>query len=69
MARLFKELPCHVPDDLVHSATVLHKFYIPTSYANGHSAGTSFEHCGPLQSKEAIRCAREIVALVRSHRV
>ncbi|MEW6486936.1 MAG: HEPN domain-containing protein [Thermodesulfobacteriota bacterium] len=66
VARLLKELPCHVPEDLVHKAKVLDNFYIPTRYANGHSAGAPFEHYGPLQSEEAIRYAGEIIAFVRS---
>ena len=43
-----------------------HNFYIPTRYANGHPAGAPFEHCGPLQSEEAIRYASEILGFVRS---
>ncbi len=65
VARLLKELPDGVPDDLIQKAKVLDNFYVPTRYANGHPAGPPFEHYGPLQSGEAIRYASEIVAFVR----
>lgn len=66
VARLLKELPCDVPDELVQKAKVLDNFYIPTRYANGHAAGAPFEHYGRLQSDEAIRYAGEILGLVRA---
>ncbi|MDW7710982.1 MAG: HEPN domain-containing protein [Deferrisomatales bacterium] len=66
VARLLKELPCEVPDELVQKAKVLDNFYIPTRYANGHSAGAPFEHYGPIQSQEAIRYAGEIIGFVRA---
>ena len=65
MARLLAELPVDVPDDLIDAARVLDNFYIPARYANGHAAGAPFEHYGPLQSSEAIRHARAILAFVR----
>jgi HEPN domain-containing protein len=52
VARLLKELPIAVPDELIDKAKVLDAFYIPTRYANGHPEGAPFEHYGPLQSIE-----------------
>jgi len=37
---------------------VLDTFYIPTCYPNSHAERAPFEHCGPLQGKEALRYAR-----------
>lgn len=66
VARLLRELPREVPESLVERGKVLDNFYIPSRHPNGHPEGAPFEHYGPLQSGEAIRHAREIVALVRS---
>lgn len=66
IARLLKELPLDVDVDLMEKAKVLDNFYIPTRYANGHPEGPPFEHYGPLQSKEAISYAGEILEFVRS---
>ncbi|MGB6067711.1 MAG: HEPN domain-containing protein [Desulfomonilaceae bacterium] len=65
VARLLTELPSPVPGDLIEKAKVLDNFYIPTRYANGHPEGAPFEHYGPIQSKEAIRYAGEILEFVR----
>jgi len=67
VAQLLRELPpsLGVPAELVEMGRVLDNFYIPTRYANSHPAGAPFEHYGPLQSKEAIRYAREIIEFVR----
>jgi len=67
VARLLKDLPLEVTEDLVDKGKVLDNFYIPTRYANGHPEGSPFEHYGPIQSGEAIRYASEIVEFVRAH--
>jgi len=68
IARLLRELPdaAPVPEGLVEKGRVLDNFYIPARYPNSHPEGAPFEHYGPLQSEEAIRYAREIVAFVRA---
>lgn len=65
---LIDELPTSVqpPEELVEKARVLDNFYLPTRYPNGHAAGAPFEHYGPLQSKDAIAHAGEIIRFVRS---
>ncbi len=69
LAKLISELPetASASADLVEKGRVLDNFYIPTRYPNGHSAGSPFEHYGPLQSEEAIRYASEIIQFARSH--
>ncbi len=64
VARLLKELPMTVPQELIEKAKVLDAFYIPTRYANGHPEGAPFEHYGPLQSAEGINYASEIIEFV-----
>ena len=64
--RLLKEFPLSIPDDLLEKAKVLDNYYIPTRYANGHPEGPPFEHYGPIQSREAIKYAGEILEFVRS---
>jgi len=64
IARLLKELPLEVPEDLIDRAKVLDNFYVPTRYANGHPEGPPFEHYGKLQSEDAIRYASEILEFV-----
>ncbi len=68
VARLLRELPerVHVPEELIQKAQVLDGFYIPPRYPNSHPEGAPFEHFGPLQSEEAVRYAREIVAFARA---
>lgn len=66
IARLLRELPLAVPEELVHKAMVLDSFYVATRYANGHPEGAPFEHDGPLQSEDAIHHAREIIEFVRT---
>jgi hypothetical protein len=58
-----QELPVDAPPDLIEKGRALDNFYVyvPTRYPNGHPAGASFEHYGPLQSDQAIAYAREIV--------
>ena len=64
VARLLKELPVEVPEQLVEKGKVLDSFYIPTRYANSHPEGPPFEHYGSLQSGEAIHYACEIIKFV-----
>ena len=64
VARLLKELPVPVDNELIDKAKVLDNFYIPTRYPNGHSEGAPYHHYGELQSKEAIRYAGEILEFV-----
>lgn len=66
VARLLKELPLTIPEDLIDKAKVLDSLYIPTRYANGHPEGAPFEHYGKIQSRDAIEYAREIFEFVRS---
>ena len=66
VARLLRELPVSVPEDLLEKAKVLDGFYIPTRYANGHPEGAPFEHYGIIQSTDAIKYAGEILEFVRS---
>jgi len=68
VAKLLVELPhsAQVPPELLEKGRVLDNFYVPTRYPNAHPAGAPYEHYGPLQSEEALRYAREIVAFVRA---
>ncbi|GAB4445793.1 MAG: HEPN domain-containing protein [Anaerolineae bacterium] len=66
IARLLRELPLDVSEELVDKARVLDGYYIPTRYANGHPDGAPFEHYGKLQSREAITYAGEIIEFVRA---
>jgi len=66
VARLLKELPLTISEDLIDKAKVLDGLYIPTRYANGHPEGAPFEHYGKIQSRDAIEYAREILEFVRS---
>lgn len=68
LTMLLLELPevISAGEDLVEKGRVLDNFYIPTRYPNSHPTGAPFEHYGPLQSKEAILYASEIVEFARS---
>jgi HEPN domain-containing protein len=66
VARLLRELPLTVPEELVEKGKVLDGFYIATRYANGHPEGAPFEHYGTIQSTDAINYAGEIIKFVRS---
>lgn len=68
VARLLSELPeaVAVTQDLIEKSKVLDNLYIPARYPNSHPEGAPFDHYGPLQSREAIEYAREIVEFVRS---
>jgi HEPN domain-containing protein len=65
--RLLEELPPQVvvPVGLLESARVLDAYYVPTRYPNGHPRGAPGEHYGPLQSREAIEHAGQIVEFCR----
>lgn len=65
---LLEALPdsVEVPGSVIERAQVLDTFYVPTRYPNAHHAGATFELYGPLQSREAIDHAREIVGFIRS---
>ncbi len=67
VAQLIRELPAtiSIPADMIDKGRVLDNFYIPTRYPNGHPSGSPFEHYGPLQSKQALQYASEIIAFVR----
>jgi HEPN domain-containing protein len=66
VARLLRDLPLLVPEDLIEKGRVLDNFYVPSRYPNGHAEGSPFEHYGPLQSNQAIQYAGEILGFVRS---
>ena len=66
VARLLKELPIPVSDNLVEKAKVLDSFYLPTRYANGHPEGAPFEHYGSIQSTDGIAYAAVILEFARS---
>ncbi|KXG75838.1 hypothetical protein AN618_17480 [Fervidicola ferrireducens] len=68
ISRLLRELPesIGISQDLIEKAKVLDNFYIPARYPDSHPDGAPFEHYGPLQSKEAVKYACEIVEFVRS---
>lgn len=68
VARLLEEVSSRVavPDELVDKGRVLDTFYVPTRYPNSHPEGAPYEHYGPLQSREALRYAREVVEFVRA---
>jgi len=66
VARLLRDLPIQVPDNLVEKAKVLDGFYLPTRYANSHPEGSPFEHYGSIQSTDGIAYAAEILEFARS---
>ncbi|HAZ30859.1 TPA: DNA-binding protein [Candidatus Acetothermia bacterium] len=68
VAKLLVELPrsAKPPQKLIERGRVLDNFYIPSRYPNAHPTGAPYEHYGPLQSEEALRHAREILAFVRA---
>lgn len=68
VAKLLSELPVRaaVSPELIEKGRVLDTFYIPPRYPNSHPQGAPFEHYGPLQSKEAIEYAGEIIEFARS---
>ena len=65
VARLLVQSPVPVPERLVEQARVLDTYYVPARYPNGHPEGASFEHYGPLQSRQGVDFARDVVAFVR----
>lgn len=68
VAKLFQELPGEVavPEDLIDKGKVLDAYYIPARYPSGHPEGAPFEHYGPLQSREAVKYAGEIIEFIRT---
>lgn len=66
IARLLKALPYKVPRALVKKAMTLDGYYIAPRYPNSHAEGAPFEHFSDLQSKQAIKYAREILDFARS---
>ncbi len=66
IAKLLKELPIEVPEDLVEKAKALDIYYIPTRYPNGFPEGAPYEHFGKQQAEEAIKDAGEIIEFARS---
>lgn len=66
VVNLLDELPVSVPPELIEMARVLDSFYVPSRYPNSHVEGAPFQYYGPLQSEEAIRHAREVLAFTRS---
>ena len=65
IGKLLKELPFKISNGLIDKAKILDAHYIPARYANGHPEGAPFEHYGPIQSREAIKYAGEILKFVR----
>ena len=66
VARLLRELPGSVPEELIDRAKVLDNFYVASRYPNGHPEGAPFEHYGPIQSEEALRHAGAILEFIRA---
>jgi len=66
VAKLLRELPISVPEELVERGKVLDGYYIPPQYPNGFPEGAPFEHFGSLQAREALQHARSILEFVRS---
>lgn len=64
---LLETLPTSVTvgADLLDSARALDLHYIPARYPNGHANGSPHENYGPLQSREALAHARQIVEYCR----
>lgn len=65
VARLLAQSPVPAPERLVEQARVLDAYYVPARYPNGHPEGAPFEHYGPLQSRQGVDFARDVVAFVR----
>ena len=66
VAKLIKELPMDVSENIVDKAKVLDAYYIPTRYPNGFPEGVPYEHYGKMQAEEAINYANEILKFVNS---
>jgi HEPN domain-containing protein len=66
VAKLLRELPISVPEELVERGKVLDGYYIPPRYPNGFPEGAPFEHFGSLQAREALQHACSILEFVRS---
>jgi HEPN domain-containing protein len=55
VARLLRDLPLEVPEEIVDRARILDNFYIPTRYPNGHSEGAPFRPSRPPVTFLAMR--------------
>ena len=66
VAKLLRELPVPVSEELIERGKVLDGYYIPPRYPNGFPEGAPFEHFGSLQAREALQHARSILEFVRS---
>jgi HEPN domain-containing protein len=64
VAKLLRELPVSVPEELIERGKVLDGYYILPRYPNGFPEGAPFEHFGSLQAKEALEHARSIIEFV-----
>ncbi len=54
IAKLLRELPLSVPQELIEKAQTLDSFYIPPRYPNSHPEGAPFEHYGPLHRGDPV---------------
>lgn len=66
VAKLLRELPVPVSEELIERGKVLDGYYIPPRYPNGFPEGAPFEHFGSLQAREALQHARSILEFIRS---
>ena len=66
VAKLLRELPISVSEELIERGKVLDGYYIPPRYPNGFPEGAPFEHFGSLQAREALQHARSVLEFVRS---
>jgi len=66
VAKLLRELPIPVSEELIERGKVLDGYYIPPRYPNGFPEGAPFEHFGSLQAREALQHARSILEFIRS---
>lgn len=64
VAKLLRELPATIAEDLLDKANDLDIGYVSTRYPNGFPEGAPFEHYGELQSRNAIAHAREILGFI-----
>lgn len=55
------------PEELLHGARVLDRYYIEARYPNGFPAGAPLDYFDRQLSEEALNAADAIVRLCRSH--
>jgi len=67
VAKLLRELPVSVPEELIERGKVLDGYYILPHYPNGFPEGAPFEHFGSLQAKETLKHARLIEEVRTQH--